>query len=243
MPKHRIFEAQTLQIGQDIFLSATNTHHLINVLKVQVGKEIILFNDNGNEYTGVITSCDKKHLRVNITNATAKDVTSPLDVHLGQVISRGDKMEMTIQKSVELGVQTITPLLSKRCGVQLCAQRQQKKHQQWQKIIIHACQQSGRTRLPTLHPITHLENWIQQLPANTLKVTMAPHSIKRFRDLALIDNKIGLLIGSEGGLTPEEISSAEQAGFHQVQLGPRILRTETAALATLSVLQARWGDF
>lgn len=245
MSKHRLFEAQSLiSTHQDVTLNETNSHHLANVLRAKVGQEVILFNNSGRDYTCQITVCTKKSVCVKVLSSEAKQNESPLSIHLGQVVSRGEKMEFTLQKSVELGVHAITPLLSTRCGVNLSQERWQKKQQQWQKIIIAACQQCGRTQIPTLHPVLPLDTWLEQTAQQheAFNLTLDPHSTKRFRDLTPSTQTLNLLIGPEGGFTPEEVTRSEQARFHAVQIGPRILRTETAALATLSALQSRWGD-
>ena len=166
---------------------------------------------------------------------------SPLDIHLGQVISRGDKMEFTIQKSVELGVNTITPLISERCGVKLNAERFDKKMQQWQKIAIAACEQCGRNVVPEIRPVMKLEDWCAET-YDGLKLNLHPRAKYSINTLPTPVTNVRLLIGPEGGLTAEEISMTEQYQFDEVLLGPRVLRTETAAMTAITALQVRFGD-
>lgn len=158
-----------------------------------------------------------------------------------QVVSRGDKMEFTIQKSVELGVNTITPLLSERCGVKLDAKRFEKKLQQWQKIAISACEQCGRNKVPVIRPIMQLEDWCEE-EYEGLKLNLHPRAPYSINSLPEPVQKVKLLIGPEGGLSDGEIEMASEKNFEQTLLGPRVLRTETAALTAITALQVRFGD-
>jgi 16S rRNA (uracil1498-N3)-methyltransferase len=208
---------------------------------MQPEQSLILFNGDGHQYPAVITSIDKKQVTVTIEQQQRKDVESPIDLHLGQVVSRGEKMEFTIQKAVELGVTSITPLLSERCGVKLTHERMSKKVTQWQRIVISACEQSGRNRVPEVRPTTQLFDWLTQ-PLDGLKLNLHPkarHSINTLDDSA---KQFTLLVGPEGGLSENEIDEARRRGFTDILLGPRVLRTETAALTAITALQARFGD-
>ena len=177
-----------------------------------------------------------------ILGCELSDKESNLSIHLGQVISRGDRMEFTIQKSVELGVNVITPLWSERCGVKLDGERMDKKIQQWQKIAIAACEQCGRNVVPEIRPLMKLQDWCAENDG-ALKLNLHPRAQYSIKTLPSIPKEgVRLLIGSEGGLSPQEIAQTEQQGFTEILLGKRVLRTETASLAAISALQIYFGD-
>lgn len=240
-----IYQPSPLVVGQFVELEEDAAGHIGRVLRMQVGQQVSLFNGEGGEFLCELSEVSKKTVAVKVIEFKDINNESPLKVHLGQGISRGDKMEITIQKSVELGVCEITPLFSERCGVKLQADRLQKKHQQWQKIAIAAAEQSGRNFVPIVHPPIKLSEWLSQ-QTNETKLTLHPraaHSIKTLaseNDLNL--SEIRFLVGPEGGFTDEEIAATQAAEFIDIKLGPRILRTETAALTVLSALQLSLGD-
>lgn len=169
------------------------------------------------------------------------DRESPLHIHLGQVMSRGEKMEFTIQKSIELGVSLITPLFSERCGVKLDSERLNKKRQQWQKIAIAACEQCGRNRVPEIRPPIALEAWCAEQDSG-LKLNLHPRAHASINTLPLPVERVRLLIGPEGGLSADEIAMTARYQFTDILLGPRVLRTETTALTAITALQVRFGD-
>ena len=162
-------------------------------------------------------------------------------MHLGQGISRGDRMDFTLQKSVELGVSEITPLFTERCGVKLTGDRLAKKKDQWQKIVISACEQSGRVLVPKVNDPIWLEDWLKE-PTDDLKINLHPRAQHSIMSLPQQSENVRLLIGPEGGLSNEEIDQATQHNFVEVLIGPRVLRTETAALTAITALQCRYGD-
>ncbi len=236
----RIFQNIPLEINAKILLDMDATRHLGTVLRLSNDAKIILFNGDGYEYPSIIHFSKRKVLEATIQDRVAKNVESPLFIHLGQVISKGPHMELTIQKSVELGVTVITPLYSTRGDVHLKSEREERKLMHWQKIIIHACEQCGRTHIPKLeHPIPILE-WVKNRQENTKLVLdhRATHTLKTIA----CTKDIALLIGPEGGLSPEEISYITHNAFINIQLGPRVLRTETASIVALSALQYLAGD-
>ncbi len=214
--------------------------HLIRVLRFRENDSFVVFDGRGNEFNAVLTKVDKSKASFICTDRIPRNVESPLRIELGQVISRGDKMDFTIQKACELGIAAITPLYSTRCGVKLDDKRGLKKVEQWQKIAISACEQSGRNEVPKVSPITPLGQWYHS-GNDTLSLTLDPKAKVRLHEIEPKAN-IRLLIGPEGGLDATEIEDARKAGFQGVSLGPRILRTETAALAALSILGSRFGD-
>lgn len=240
----RIYQAiDSLNIDQIVALDEDGAAHIGKVLRMAEGDQISLFCGDGNDYLAEITQSSKKNVSVKVLSATANQSESPLDLHLGQVISRGDRMEFTIQKSVELGVTTITPLFSERCGVKLNGERLDKKIQQWQKIVISACEQSGRSVVPKIRPAMELMDWCQE-QTQALKLNLHPRASHGINGLSQLgaQQKVRLLIGPEGGLSDQEITMTEQFTFTDVLLGPRVLRTETAALTAITALQLKFGD-
>ncbi|MGF1705691.1 16S rRNA (uracil(1498)-N(3))-methyltransferase [Enterovibrio baiacu] len=237
----RIFHPELLPNSGRVALDDDAANHVGRVLRMQVGQDVLLFDGSGAEFPAVICDVSKKNVNVDITERVERSIESPLDLHLGQVISRGDKMEFTIQKSVELGVNVITPLISERCGVKLNAERFDKKLQQWQKIAIAACEQSGRNIVPEIRPVMALEAWSQEA-FDGLKLNLHPRAKYSINTLPQPVNRVRLLIGPEGGLSAEEIEKTREYGFEETLLGPRVLRTETAALTAITALQVRFGD-
>ena len=231
----RIHQLGSLALGEDA------AGHVGRVLRMKEGQEVLLFDGSGAEFPATITEVSKKNVTVDVTERIERSSESPLDLHLGQVISRGDKMEFTIQKSVELGVNTITPLISERCGVKLDTKRFEKKLAQWQKIAIAACEQCGRNTVPVIRPVMQLEEWCSE-QSDALKLNLHPRAQYSINTLPEPINKVRLLIGPEGGLSAEEIGMTEQYKFEETLLGPRVLRTETAALTAITALQVRFGD-
>ena len=237
----RIFQPYTINQNSLITLDDNAFNHLIRVLRMKTGESITLFDGSNQITPAVIHEVNKKTVIVKTANSVLDNRESPLNIHLGQVISRGDKMEFTIQKSVELGVNTITPLLSERCGVKLDQERLEKKVQQWQKIVISACEQCGRNIIPSINPVMKLETWCANL-TDSLKLNLHPKAEQGINQLPNDNKNISLLIGPEGGLSNEEISMTHQYQFTDILLGPRVLRTETAALTAITALQVRFGD-
>lgn len=238
----RIYHPTSLLDQKHCELSEDAANHVGRVLRMQIGEHLELFDGSNHIYPSVITSVSKKSVCVEIIDCQFDDRESPLNIHLGQVMSRGDKMEFTIQKSVELGVKIITPLWSERCGVKLDADRMAKKIQQWQKIAISACEQCGRNVIPEIRPMMKLEEWCAEQDG-MLKLNLHPRAKYSIRTLPHIPPEgVRLLIGSEGGLSPQEIAQTEQQGFTEILLGKRVLRTETAALTAITALQVCFGD-
>jgi 16S rRNA (uracil1498-N3)-methyltransferase len=251
MSKTRIYQNTDFIVNNTVKLSDDAFGHMVRVLRLVEGDIVTLFNGkkhDGNEvfqYTAKLIEVKKKHASVEIISQEPVTNESPLNIHLGQGISRGDRMDFTLQKSVELGVSQITPLFTERCGVKLSGERLVKKREQWQKIVISACEQSGRGIVPLVTEPMLLKDWIDEKTA-ALKLNLHPkaeHSIMTLPiDKVASELSVRLLIGPEGGLTDEEISQANQANFKDILLGPRVLRTETAALTAITALQCRFGD-
>ncbi|MDX7990024.1 16S rRNA (uracil(1498)-N(3))-methyltransferase [Xenorhabdus littoralis] len=237
----RIYHPETLTVGTEIYLSDDAANHVGRVLRMSNGQALQLFDGSNQVFDAEITEASKKTVKVSILDSKLSDHESPLTLHVGQVMSRGEKMEFTIQKSVELGVSTITPLLSERCGVKLDTERLEKKLQQWKKIVISACEQCGRNRIPEIRPVISLEAWCKEND-DSLKLNLHPRASQSINTLPLPVEKVRLLIGPEGGLSAEEIEMTAKYQFTDILLGPRILRTETTALTAITALQVRFGD-
>ncbi|RCU45657.1 16S rRNA (uracil(1498)-N(3))-methyltransferase [Corallincola holothuriorum] len=237
----RLFHPEPLTSPSTVELSSDAAGHVARVLRMRLGDPVTLFNGDGHEYQGTLSDVGKRNVSVQIQQAQPADRESPLAIHLGQGISRGEKMDITIQKSVELGVREITPLITERCGVKLNNERWEKKVAHWQKVAISACEQCGRNRVPRINSPQPLSEWLARTTDAT-RLTLHPHTDTSFSNMAAPGDQVEILIGPEGGLSEQEITVAEQAQFFTVKLGPRILRTETAALVAISALQLRFGD-
>ncbi len=241
MRKPRIYHPELLTVGQQVALSDDAANHVGRVLRMGAGQALQLFDGSNQLFEAEILRADKKSVVVTLLSGETDDRESPLHIHLGQVMSRGEKMEFTIQKSIELGVSLITPLFSERCGVKLDPERLNKKIQQWQKIAIAACEQCGRNRIPEIRPAMDLEAWCAE-PDTGLKLNLHPRASASINTLPLPVERVRLLIGPEGGLTANEIAMTAEYHFTDILLGPRVLRTETTALTAITALQVRFGD-
>ena len=236
----RIYTTHKLQSNTAVVLEPEPSRHLARVLRLGVGDSLTLFDGTGGEYRGSITAVDKKNVHVKTGAHLQQECESPLNIHLGVAISRGERMDWVVQKSTELGVNSVTPLSTKHTGVKLAGDRADKKIHHWQKIAISACEQCGRNRTPVIHPLETLDNWLASTLAECRYVLHHRADIDAERREP--PASIALLIGPEGGLDDSEIFAAEQAGYSSLGLGPRVLRTETAPLAAIAILQGRWGD-
>ncbi len=237
----RVFQDTTLSTGARIELDANASNHIARVLRLRPGAPLVLFDGRGGEFEAVVIEGGRAVL-VECGKALEHRPESSLKVTLCQGISRGERMDFALQKAVELGVARIQPLFTERTVVNLSGERLEKRVQHWRGVVIGACEQSGRTHLPELLPAVRLAEWLAQ-PTQGLGLVL-DHRAER--GLSAItrpaDGAVSLLIGPEGGLAAEELSAARKAGFTGIRMGPRILRTETAALTALALLQSRWGD-
>ncbi|MDQ7016855.1 MAG: 16S rRNA (uracil(1498)-N(3))-methyltransferase [Gammaproteobacteria bacterium] len=238
----RIYTDSPLSLQQELPLSPQASRHIAAVLRLQVEDEINLFNGQGGQYSAKISRIGKT-VKVKTVRFENQGCESPLQIHLAQAISKGDRMDYTLQKSVELGVSSIQPLFSRRSVVKLKGSRLEKRQQHWQEVIISACEQCGRNRLPELKQALNLEQWVQHCQASQSHphLILDPIANEKLSQCAQHQQQT-LLVGPEGGLSKEEIQLAQLHQFKGISMGPRILRTETAALVALTILQARWGD-
>jgi 16S rRNA (uracil1498-N3)-methyltransferase len=238
----RVYHDGPLEAGQFVPLNESSAHHLRNVLRLKAGQEIMLFNGMGGEYQARIHSIDKKSLTLEVIRYDAIDRESSLSITLVQGISKGQRMDFSIQKAVELGVDSIQPITTERCAVRQKGSRTDRKSTHWQGVIASAAEQSGRTRFPGLMESTSLNEYLKQTPDSALKLVLDPLANDELCDLQPQGREVHLLIGPEGGLSDQEINTAKDAGFQPIKMGPRILRTETAGVAAIAVMQALWGD-
>ncbi|MCL4133068.1 UNVERIFIED_CONTAM: hypothetical protein GTU68_031451 [Idotea baltica] len=228
------------QQSELITLPAALYHHAIQVLRLKAGATISLFDGQGSEFRAELHSVDKRSASALLTDKITTQTESPLTLTLFQGISRGDRMDYTLQKAVELGVQKIVPVITARCNVQLSGARADKKTAHWQGVVISACEQSGRIFLPELAAIQHYETVLTE-HEDGMRLILDPTSTQGFNALTQ-QSKVSLLIGPEGGFDENELQQATASGFQAIRFGPRILRTETAAVAALAALQTLWGD-
>ncbi len=238
----RIFQAGSYQPGHVITLSDSAAQHVGPVLRLALGDRITLFCGDNREYQATLCDIQKKSIRVRIESMTVVNRESPRPIHLAQAIAKGDKMEWIIQKAVELGVTSITPLLTERCVVRLDASRLEKKQQQWHAIAIAACEQSGRNRIPTIYPSCTLDYYLSHCDV-PIKLILSPHTADTWPLIQEPSTAIALIVGPEGGLSAAEVEETSHYQACAVRLGPRILRSETAAITALGIIQTRYGDF
>ena len=215
----------------------------LNVLRVKNTEEIVLFNGNGKAYPALPEVLEKRRASVRILREEATDNESPLNITLVQAVSAAERMDFTLQKSVELGVAEIRPVISERCVVRLSGERAEKRVARWQEIVVSACEQSGRNIVPKVLPLTTYAQALQQLPQETTKLLMSLNRAQKLSDVQPQSGKVVFMVGPEGGWTEKEEQQAFDAGFQAVTLGKRVLRTETASLAAIAAMQTLWGDF
>ena len=240
--EYRIFFPQPLSSGGHYTLKGDQHRHVSRVLRLKPGAELTLFDGRGGEFTATVEEVQRGQTIVRTSEHRDVENESPLRLRLAQGIGRGERTDYAIQKSVELGVTTIVPLLTRRGMVRLDSARAQRRLDHWRGIIVHACQQCGRNRVPELCPVVTLDDWLRGYDCGGLDLVMDPDSGRGIGRLDYDGGLITLLVGPEGGLEPEEIEAAYAAGFSGMTLGPRTLRTETAAVAGVTAVQLRWGD-
>lgn len=238
----RIYQNLPLLEGNTVELDENGSRHLAKVLRLEVGSPVILFNGTGGEYHGQIEKVENKKVTVFLDFFNEADRASPLHIHLGQVISKGDHMDYALQKAVELGVSEITPLFSQHCTVKLKGPRLAKKVEQWRHLLVAACEQSGLNIIPTLHMPVDLNEWCESVGADA-KWILHTEDLPSNPFQAEAPASICFAVGPEGGFNEEEIQQAKEHEFRCITLGPRVWRTETAPVVMLSLIQMHWGDF
>jgi 16S rRNA (uracil1498-N3)-methyltransferase len=235
-----VYVDATLTPGTRLELPPAAGIHLAKVLRVQSGDELVVFNGDGSEYPASAESVRGNRVAVAIGAARALDRESPLAVTLVQCLARADRMDVIVQKATELGVARIIPVQSRRGVVRLDAAQAESKAAHWRAIVVSACEQCGRNRLPVVEAPRRLLHYLGTLPAGGARLLLEPGG--ETRPAEPIGGEVTVAIGPEGGLDEEEIEAFRLAGFQTMRLGPRVLRTETAAIAALACLQGRYGD-
>lgn len=233
---------EPLAPGARIELPEPVVRHAVRVLRLPTGTPIALFDGRGGEYPAVLEYVDRDYAYAVVGAWAERECESPLRVTLVQAVQAGDKMDYTIQKAVELGVDNIIPVESRRSVIRLSGERAAKRVAHWQGVVASACEQCGRNRLPLVAPLEGLDKWLARPRGAALRLMLAPGAATTLAALPPVD-AVELLVGAEGGLDEREVEAARLAGFTAIRLGPRILRTETAGLAALAALQTLWGDF
>ena len=238
----RFFVDLPLSPGAKIELPPVPAHHAARVRRLVKGAEVVLFNGQGGEYPAVLEWVDKDGVSARCREWRDVERESPLDIRLAQGISSGERMDYTLQKAVELGVTAIQPLAMRRSVVKLTSERAARRVDHWRGIAMSACEQCGRNHLPAVANPLDIPQWLATAPAG-LKLFLSPEAKSTLSGLPPPAGPVWLVAGPEGGFEPEEASLITDFGFIPVRLGPRILRTETAALAAVAAMQALWGDF
>jgi len=240
-----------MRCGECLLLDAAASRHILRVLRLQPGDPLSLFDGEGKAFRATLTTQEDGSAQVYIDAVLSQDPESPLQVTLMQGISRGERMDYSLQKSVELGVNRIVPLITRRCGVKLNGQRLEKRLRHWQAVVTHACEQCGRSLLPAVTAPVTLQAVCDDPaihdpphPRPVSRLVLDPDSRQGLASLSPTPTAVLLIIGPEGGLDASEISLlTTRAAFRRIRLGPRTLRTETAGVAALAALQTLWGDF
>ncbi len=210
---------------------------------MKAGDALLVFDGTGGEHRAVIRTVERSGVRARIEGLDPVERESALRVGLVQVVSAGERMDFTLQKAVELGVAWIQPLLGRRAKVRLEGERAERRLQHWQRIVIAACEQSGRNQVPRVRPLLELPDWLGQASTAGSRLVLDPQAQQRLSEANRPSGELELLAGAESGFDDEEMALVRHHGFVPVRLGPRVLRTETAGLAALAALQALWGDF
>ena len=237
----RLYCDAPLSPGAEVTLPEAAAHHAVSVLRLQVGDALNLFNGEGGEYRAILVAANKRETRARLLEFDATERESPVDITLALGISAGERMDYSLQKATELGVTAIQPLATERSVVKLADERADKRVQHWQHVVIAACEQCGRNRVPSVAPVRKLFAYLADVDRGKRLLVLSPDAGTPLKQVAPAAAAV-LLIGAEGGLAPAEYQAAQASGFEPVRLGPRILRTETAPVAALAVLQALWGD-
>ena len=231
---------------QRVELPENAARHACKVLRLREGDGLVLFDGAGGEYASRIASVERNRVTADLLEWRAVECEAPLAITLVQALQAGEKMDMTVQKAVELGVSRIVPVVSQRGVVRLEGERALRRLEHWRGVAVSACEQCGRNRLPEVMPLVGLKNWLEQSAAtDVLRLMLVPGVTRTLAHFLppSAGGRIELLVGAEGGLAPEELQLAGAAGFVPIRLGPRILRTETAGLAAIAAIQCLWGDF
>jgi len=240
----RLYFAGTPVPGSTVLLSGTASHHLAHVLRLGPGADCIVFTGDGGEWRATVEQIERTGVTVRVEGHTEISRESPLAVTLVQALCLGDKMDLIVRKAVELGVRRIVPVESAGSVVRLKGDRAEARVAHWRAIVVAACEQCGRNILPEVTPIVRLDEWLASAAPAEVRWLLSPRAdVQPLRTRPAPGGPVSLLVGPESGFTPNEEEAGRRAGCERVRLGPRVLRTESAALAMLAAMQALWGDF
>ena len=237
----RLFVDQPLAEGAQLTLEPEAAHYLRNVLRLKKGFQLTVFNGKGGEYTATVSEVHRKAVVLQIGSWQEVSLESPLAIELGLSVSRGERMDVAIQKATELGVAIITPVITQHCVVKLTEERRLQRHQHWQNIVYRACEQCGRNTPPRLNITSELAQWLNNDLAAS-RIIFEPGKGDTLKTFIKPNKAVAVLIGPEGGFSEQEVKNAEQAGFTALGFGPRVVRNETAAIASIAAMQVLWGD-
>jgi len=238
----RIYYNDDITVGNNIIFPKQTSNHLIQVLRLQVNSNIVIFNGDGRNHIATIVDNNKNSTEVKITSSDKNLNESPIKIHIALALTKNDKMDLAIQKAVELGVTEISPLIMKHSVIKLDDKKRAKRHSRWLEIIYSACEQSGRSTIPKLNPVTEWTSWEENSNAEC-KIVCDPHATKTLKSFSVIPKSVLLIVGPEGGFSTEEIVDFRNHQYTNIQFGKRILRAETAAIAMITAVQTFWGDF
>ena len=239
----RLFVDDDLSVGQRYSLASAEQNYVRNVLRLTEGAEVVLFNNSGKEFSAKLAQVGKKFVALDVVSEQVCDKESNVVIELGQAITKGDRMDFSVQKSVELGVSRVVPLFSQHGVVSIKGDRLSKKRQHWQKVAVSASEQCGRALVPPVEKPEHLQDWLKSKSGvDAVKIVLLPGADISLKSFPVPLSPVVVLIGPEGGLSDDEVSMALDAGFVGVSLGPRVLRAETATVAVLGAIQFLWGD-
>ena len=241
---HRFYHSNPLDLNQIIILDEFSSHHALRVMRVKVDDFLILFNGDGFEYRGRVSDINKKTVNIEILSKEKNNNESPININLFQSISSNEKMDMVIQKATELGVSSIQPIFTSRSTVKLSLDRIKKRLIHWRQVSISACGQSGRSKIPTIKSPIGFDRFVEGITTNSLNLLLHPNNSKESSNLPnKYSGDINIFIGPEGGFSQDEVLLLKKQNCINIQLGSRILRTETAPLAIIAILQYKYGDF
>jgi len=241
---HRFYHSNPLDLNQIIILDEFSSHHALRVMRVKVDDFLILFNGDGFEYRGRVSDINKKTINIEILSKEKKNNESPININLFQSISSNEKMDMVIQKATELGVSSIQPIFTSRSTIKLSLDRTKKRLIHWRQVSISACEQSGRSKIPTIKSPIGFDQFAEGITTNSLNLLLHPDNLEESCNLPnKYSGDINIFIGPEGGFSEDEVLLLKKQNCINIQLGSRILRTETAPLAIIAILQYKYGDF
>jgi 16S rRNA (uracil1498-N3)-methyltransferase len=242
LPAHRLYVPDRLTPGASLELDSERFRYAGRVLRLRAGDEVVLFDGTGGEFTAAITEVSRRAIVLGIGAHRERNVESPVEINLVQGVSRGERMDLVVQKATELGVQRITPVLTERSVVRLHGDRSERRREHWEKVAQSACEQCGRNIVPVIDEPQPFAIWLASAGASDAQRAVLRPGVEQTLSGLPASKRWQLLIGPEGGLAKAELEQATEAGFAPCALGPRVLRTETAAIAALVILQDRFGD-